>query len=649
MRPISALLVSLVVIGCARTDTGAGGGAGATTLVPSPGVFGKQYSRDGRLAFSKFVEGKAAIYVASGDGSGAKRVSFGVWDVGPLWSPDGKSIALTRDAGGHNDVLIVPADSGAERVVAATSVNEFANAWLADGSGLLFGRNGARGTETWVYHVGDGTSEKLFDVDGGTDSYPSPDGKSVAYELVKGGKSTIWLWDIASRTHRQLTTEGFETIDFGCFSPDSRTILFESRRTGTLDLWRLEPASGAQQQLTKDVAEDFNGRWSPDGTRIVFASNRGGQPDLWVLSTGEGDVQRLTDSAIPESNPDWTPDGQGVIAEVALGHTHLYSLPVAGGAPVQLTSGDWDTGDVEVSQDGAWVAYSGTKNGDLDIWTIPVAGGEPVLVSGAPGDDDFPSWSPDGKQIAFASRRSGNPDIWIAPAGGGTATRLTDWPTGEFRPRWSPDGNAIAFLSDRDSPGQDIWIMPAAGGAGKRLTTIGLVGPQFRWSPDGKTMLIPGQIEASGGQVVFTVPVMGGTPKVVAPATSFSPRWAPNGREFEVSKCSAGYCVAEIWSVDGKHVRSLNAKSDVYEFTASWSADGSQLLIGWQDLVGDGGNRVDIRSAADGKAQLLAGPPGNNNLGLVGFADGDKVAIAGGGPNGNSLQRITVPAVAKSP
>lgn len=644
-RTIIAFLAGATIFGCARTDSPAEGGR--TTIVPGPGATGYDFSKDGRLAFAKYVDGKSAIYVANSAGTDARRVSFGIWDTAPLWSPDGKWIAFSRDVGGHSDAVIVPSDSGPERVVGGTSADEGSNAWLTNGSRLLFSRGTARGFETWTYNIADGSSSKLFEVDGSTNSFPSPDGKSVVYTLMKGGKSTIWLWDTEKKTHRQLTTEGFEFVSFDGVSPDGRSLLYESYRTGTGDLWRIDLASGNRQQLTKDVASDFSGRWSPDGTRVVFMSNRGGQPDVWMLATGEGDVQRLTDDALEESAPSWTPDGRGVVVNVALGQVHLYSLPVAGGAPVPLTSGDWTVLDANVSRDGLQVAYVGTSNGDPDIWTMPVRGGAAVLVSGAPGPDDEPSWSPDGKQIAFVSRRSGNSDIWIAPAAGGTATRLTDWPTGESRPRWSPDGKTIAFLSNRETSGLEIWTMPVAGGRATQLTTLGLVGRQFYWSPDSKAIVLQAAVETSGGLAVFTVPANGGAPKQIAPATSFNPMWSPDGRMIKLGKCTAGYCVTELWSAEGKYLRTLSAKPNVYEFSADWSADGSQLLIGWQDLVGDGGNRVDIRSATDGKARLLAGPPGYT-MNLVGFGDGEKVALAGGTPNGSALQRIEVPPPGKT-
>jgi Tol biopolymer transport system component len=644
IKSIVAMLAGTAVLACARTDSPAA--AARKTIMESPGLYGRDIAPDGRITFGQYVSGKSAIFVSDSEGKHARRVSFGIWDTNPVWSADGKWIAFTRDAGGHNDAVIIPSDSGPERVVGGTPADEASSAWLPDGSGVLFSRGTARGAETWLYKLADGTSAKLFEVDGSTSSFPSPDGKFIVYTLQKGGKTTIWAWDALTKTHRQLTTEGFESMNFGSVSPDSRSVLYQSFRTGTNDIWRIDLASGKLEQLTKDVSQDALPSWSPDGKRIVFLSNRGGQPDLWIMSAGESDVQRLTDDGMLEFSPVFTRDGRGVLLDVARGYPHLYSLPVADGSPVALTSGDWAVFEAEVSRDGTQIVYVGTKNGDQDIWTVPVRGGASVLVSGAPGVDLQPSWSPDGKQIAFASGRAGNSDILIAPAAGGEATRLTDWPTSESRPRWSPDGKSIAFLSNRETSGVDIWTIPVAGGQPTRLTTLGLVGTQFNWSSDSKSIVFQSQAETSGGIAVFTVSASGGPPKQIAPATSFRPRWSPDGRSVSLSTCTGGYCVREIWSADGKFLRRLNSKPNVYEFDGIFSGDGSQILVGWQDLVGDGGNRVDIRSATDGKARLLAGPEGYTMV-VAGFGDGERVVIAGGIRNGNIMQRIEVPAPIK--
>jgi Tol biopolymer transport system component len=634
------VLTAAVALGCAATDSppATPGGAKRATLVSAPGAYGFNVASDGRLAYSRFIGGKAAVFVADVEGRNPKRVSFCVWDVGPIWSPDGKWIVFDRDAGGQNDVLIVPADSGGERVVGGSAADETRVAWLPDGSGLIISRRAPAGQELWVYQLADGRTEKLFTVDGSAYGCPSPDGKWIAYSLSKDGKSTVWLWDRAKKAHRQLTTEGFENLTYGCFSPDSRSILYRSTRTGTGDLWRLDVATGERRQLTQDIAEDENGTWSPDGTHVVFSSNRGGQRDLWIVGAGEQDVQRVTDDAVAEDAAEWTPDGRGLVSSVNVGLPHLYSAPIAGGTPLALTSGPWSVTDAQVSRDGSRIAYAGSKNGDPDIWVVPSAGGESQLVSGGPGYDGGPAWSPDGKQISFTSRRSGNSDIWIAPVDGGTATRLTTWASAENGSRWSPDGKTIAFLSSRESPGVDIWTMPVSGGAPIRVTKFGNISG-YRWSPDGRSIAFAAQSDSSGS--VFVVPATGGTPRRIAPPTSLNPEWSPDGREIKVMQCNEGYCTTEIHALNGKHLRTLTTRTNAYEFDARWSHSGSQVLINWQDILGDGGNRIDLRPAAGGAGRTLAGPPGFTLAG-VGFTAGDSAVIMVGTPLGNTVQRIDV-------
>lgn len=662
MRRTMLVCAALAAVGCATREPRVG--AQRTTLMPdAEGNIDFDFSTDGRVVFTKVVVGKAAVFVAKGDWSEPRRVSFGVWDANALWSPDGKWIAFRRDAGQQDDVLIVPSDSGAELVVSSTSADENLRGWLDGGRAVLFLRSEDRGFQPWVYRLADRATVRLFEADGSIEACTAPDGTSVAYTLSKNGSSTLWLFDLETQAHRQLTTEGFEAVKPQCFSPDGKSVLFESRRTGTTDLWSADVATGSLSQLTADVADDAFGKWSPDGARIVFASKRGGQPDLWVLATGDGDAQRVTDDAFEEFSANWTPDGRAIIARVALGHQHLFRFPVAGGAPVPLTSGDWEIGSLtainagdrlaELSADRSRVAYSGNKNGDADIWVVPSAGGESRLVSGAPGFDGEPTWSPDGARIAFTSVRSGNLDIWVAAADGGAAAvpqRLTDWPSGELSASWSPDGRTIAFLSTRESAGVDLWTVPATGGTPQRITTYGsVVSAAVRWSPDSRIIVFAAQVAAEGGEVLLSVPARGGAARRIAPATSRAANWSPDGRELALYRCTEGYCSVEIRSPAGDLLRTLSTGKEVFEIGLQWPHDGAEVLVTSQDLNGLAFNRMDIRPATgSGLGRILESPAGTQ-VSPVGFGPGDSTVIAIVGVGATTLQRIAAPAPLKAP
>jgi len=104
-----------------------------------------------------------------------------------------------------------------------------------------------------------------------------------------------------------------------------------------------------------------------------------------------------------------------------------------------------------ISPDSTTVLYTrrhaGPKNTRVtNLWAVPVSGGAPRIMTS--GDkDNHGRWSPDGSQIAFISGRdSGRSQIRLLPTGGGESRALTDLQEGSIGQfKWSPDGSQIAF------------------------------------------------------------------------------------------------------------------------------------------------------------------------------------------------------------
>ncbi len=155
--------------------------------------------------------------------------------------------------------------------------------------------------------------------------------------------------------------------------------------------------------------------------------------------------------------------------------------------PIRVTRdgvGDTPT----ISRDGKLLAYSSkSRGGALHIWIRQVAGGEPVQVTTGADDDSQPDFSPDGTEIAFRSERAGG-GIYIAPALGGGEPRLLArhgiWP------RFSPSGREILYFSDEPSVSQ-AYLVSAQGGAPRLFLPDWRIWCGF-WEPNGKAILVYG-------------------------------------------------------------------------------------------------------------------------------------------------------------
>ena len=110
----------------------------------------------------------------------------------------------------------------------------------------------------------------------------------------------------------------------------------------------------------------------------------------------------------------------------------------------------------EVSPDGKTLLYSVkyfdyTKDkGNAELYTIPVAGGEPTQITTTPASEAQAIWRPDGKKIAFLYPADGVMQIFECDLDGGNRTQLTHVESDINGFSYSPDGKHIAGVEQVD-------------------------------------------------------------------------------------------------------------------------------------------------------------------------------------------------------
>jgi Tol biopolymer transport system component len=110
-------------------------------------------------------------------------------------------------------------------------------------------------------------------------------------------------------------------------------------------------------------------------------------------------------------------------------------------------------GDPQISPDGQWVAF-GVQSVDVaankkpqQIWTVPLAGGTPKQITHDGENNQRPRWSPDSRRIAYISDRSGSSQIWLMDPDGSNAKQVTNFAAEADGVLFAPDGKNLLFTS----------------------------------------------------------------------------------------------------------------------------------------------------------------------------------------------------------
>lgn len=292
------------------------------------------------------------------------------------------------------------------------------------------------------------------------------------------------------------------------------TVLDAGRDEYLSNVWIVDTAGGEPRRFTTGPIRDTAPRWSPDGRWLAFLSERERRkkPQLYVMPATGGEATGLTDLANGAGDPVWSPESTRLAFVARVGgwqepededekrkskpvrivttlkyklngegfvydrRPHVFVVSIDGGAPAQVTDGDFVDGEPAWSPDGEWLAFASARHDARDrddvsdIWVVPAKGGEPRRLTETAGPAMQPAWSPDGRFVAYVGRRGthvlgGNLRLYTVPVSGGAAQCLTS-PLDRsiatsVRPRWI--GGALLFAIE-DRGNEALWRV-AAGGA----------------------------------------------------------------------------------------------------------------------------------------------------------------------------------------
>jgi Tol biopolymer transport system component len=435
------------------------------------------------------------IYVKGLDVETPRRItSDPADDVGPAWSPDGRWISFLRLLSkGRSAVIVTPAAGGFERKLGLSAQCEgltslAAPVWSPDGK-LLAVTDCALPTakaSIVLLSIETGATRNLTQPAAGDtfgDSNPAfrPDGRAIAYLRVRSTQAAdIYVAPVGpeagiSHEPRRLTFDDrwIKGLDW---TADGREIVFSSNRKGAHSLWKVPISGGPPEPLRVPANDATQPAVARRGNRLVFES-RVRDTNIWRASTSKGSPpQRLIASTHEDQYPQYSPDGRFIVFESSRsGNEEIWMSDSEGSNQEPLTTmgSTAKTAHPRWSPDGRRIVFDSAPHGQRDIYVLNLDGGsEPHRLTTEPSHDVRPSWSRDGRWIYFGSSRTGRMEIWKAPAEGGTAVQVTR--NGGHEAFESADGKHIYYVTEEVPSG--LWMIPVSGGPERMLLSQGVRG-----------------------------------------------------------------------------------------------------------------------------------------------------------------------------
>ena len=228
----------------------------------------------------------AQIWLCSTDGKTQKQLTnHKASSNGPLWSPDGKSIAFTSKRGDSTQIYVISPDGGEARQVSKMPMTPGGLKWGADSKTIYCVAKIWPDTPDDVSYIKKEKAQK----DSKVQAYVIDDALYRVWDhwIADGKRPVVFAVDVEKGTHRNLfagikrtlPASGGLAADYDV-SYDGREICFVSDSAkelgmdNNLDLYTMPNIEGvidAPTNITTDnPANDFAPLYSPDAKSIVF-------------------------------------------------------------------------------------------------------------------------------------------------------------------------------------------------------------------------------------------------------------------------------------------------------------------------------------------------------------------------------------------
>jgi TolB protein len=224
------------------------------------------WSPDGQwLTYVSFENKKSAIYVQLVRTGERHQVSARAGINGaPVWSPDGKKLALTLGgSGGNPDIYVLELATQSLTRITDDPAIDTEGAWAPDGKTLYFTSDRAGGPQIYRIGLNPGDKPKRITFSGNYNARPrvSADGNLLAMVTLEGGNYRIAVQDLTSGNVRVLSKGRLD--ESPSFAPNGATLMYSEREGGRAGLATVSVDGLTGLRLKSEQGEVREPSWGP--------------------------------------------------------------------------------------------------------------------------------------------------------------------------------------------------------------------------------------------------------------------------------------------------------------------------------------------------------------------------------------------------
>jgi Tol biopolymer transport system component len=556
---------------------------------------------------------------SGGAEAGAPRLSHAIRltetpepEWGPAISPDGKWVAYIANANGRSDVWVKFLQTGAVLNITGSLPLEVqvrrgqgSVEIHPDGSVIAFTarERSPTGTyDTWIVPAPIGGAPRKL-LSARTALRWSPDGKRLAAVSAGGGRGDGLIVANSDGTGERdlVPIEGGRHLHSPAWSSDGKFVYFiytyDSWNDEPSEIYRVSAEGGKPEPLVQTIRRAVFPAPLPDLKGLIYAAN----PDsvdlgLWWEPIGGGTPRSLTIGIGELSEPRVSADGHRLVARLTESRRPLMFVPVRFDRPPEVRAiTDGYTGDLDPSLDppSNRLVFSSSRSGNRNLWLAKGDGSNAVPLTSERFIDERPSFSADGKQVAFVSDRDGQRGVWVIAADGGTPRSIGP-ATVLGSLSWMPDGTRLMFATPGDSLPKLATIAVATGRVDPFATTGGATAPVWSAVTRRLAYIEPTQTVPVRQRIRFAneagEQIFAAFPSDSVTFNNAVLAWSPDGKRLAALNV-VGNGGTSLWIAEpeGRYPlrKLLELPTSVLPRGMTWSADGSGVVIAYQDSTSD--------------------------------------------------------------